>query len=361
MLSDPSGELFIKPCHQPEIDFYDSVTAHPDLVPHVPTYFGKISLGADTNAAQVAGAFVLPSETDPDPPIVHGVPGTMVVENAWAPSNGGKIHTDSAVVLENLSAHFKKPNILDVKLGSRLWANDAPIAKRVKLDKVAEETTSNPLGLRIEGMNIYQGALGNTVGNATSDGYRFYDKSYGRSLTTGTIVGGFEEYFQVGDGVKAKGPIRKVIRRFMENLRSMESALEKEESRMYSASLLFVYEGDQQTLEDAFVTERDIIATLTSRLSDGDDSTNGKGAATDDRATKGIDSTSGKHTADVNVGDRDGEEDAGEDEEGVKFPAIQSLKLIDFAHAEWTPGQGPDENILRGIRNTSKILAGLAG
>ena len=360
MLSDPSGELFIKPCQQSEIDFYDSVTAHPDLVPHVASYFGNISLGADTKAAQVAGAFVLPSETDPDPPIVHGVPGTMVVENAWAPSNGGKIHTDSAVVLENVAAHFKEPNILDVKLGSRLWANDAPMAKRVKLDKVAEETTSKPLGLRIEGMKTYQGTFSDTVGNPTSDGYRFYDKSYGRSLSTENIAQGFEKYFHLGTGVKAKGPIRKVIRRFMENLRSMESALEKEESRIYSASLLFVYEGDQQTLQDAFVTERDIIDSLTSKVSNGDDTTNGNGATTDDRATKGIDSTNGKHTADVNVGDRDGEEDAGEDE-GVKFPAIQSLKLIDFAHAEWTPGQGPDENVLRGIRNTNKILAGLAG
>ena len=360
MLSDPSGELFIKPCQQCEIDFYDSVTAHPDLVPHVASYFGKISLGADTKAAQVAGAFVLPSETDPDPPIVHGVPGTMVAANAWAPSNGGKIHTDTAVVLENVAAHFKKANILDVKLGSRLWANDAPTAKRVKLEKVAEETTSKPLGLRIEGMKTYQGILSDTVGNVTSDGYRFYDKSYGRSLSTETIAQGFEEFFQLGKGVKAKGPIRKVIRRFMENLRSMESALEKEESRMYSASLLFVYEGDQQTLQDAFVTERDIIASLTSKVADGDDTTNGNGATTDDRATRGIDSTNGKRTADVNVGDRDGEEDAGEDE-GVKFPAIQSLKLIDFAHAEWTPGQGPDENVLRGIRNTNKILAGLAG
>ena len=361
MLSDPSGELVIKPCEQAEIDFYDSVTAHPDLVPHIPTYFGKISLGADTSTAQVAGAFVLPSETDPDPPIVYGVPGTMVVENAWAPSNGGKIHTDSAVVLGDVAAHFKKPNILDVKLGSRLWADDAPMAKRVKLDKVAEETTSKPLGLRIAGMRTYQGTLSNTVGNAASDGYRYCDKSYGRGLSTETIAGGFEEYFQLGMGVKAKGPIRKVIRRFMENLRSMESALEKEESRMYSASLLFVYEGDQQALQDAFVVERNIIASLTTKVSDGDVSTNGKGATTDNRATKSIASTNGKRTADVDDGDCDGEEDAGEDDEEVKFPAIQSLKLIDFAHAEWTPGQGPDENILRGIRNTNKILAGLAG
>ena len=160
MLSDPSGELVIKPCKQSEIDFYDSASAHPDLIPHIPTFFGKISLGADTNAAQTAGALVLPNATDAEPAVIHGVPGTMVVENAWAPSNGNRIHTDSAVVLENVAAGFKKPNILDVKLGARLWADDAPMAKRVKLDKVAEETTSKPLGLRIAGMRTYQGAPG---------------------------------------------------------------------------------------------------------------------------------------------------------------------------------------------------------
>lgn len=358
MLSDPSGELVIKPCKQSEIDFYESTSAHPDLIPHIPTYFGKIALGADTNAAQAAGALVLPSETDPEPSVIHGVPGTLVVENAWAPSNGGRIHTDSAVVLENVAAFFKKPNILDVKLGARLWDDDAPMAKRVKLDKVAEETTSKPLGLRIAGMKTYQGAFGNGKANVTPDGYRFYDKMYGRSFSAETVAEGFEEYFQLTKGVNAKGVIRKVIKRFIEDLRALESVIDKAESRMYSASLLFVYEGDQQALQDAFVTERDIIAPLDRKISDGDDATNGKGATYDDDLTRSNVTANGNgRDAKVNVDDRDDEE---EDEEEIKFPAIQSLKLIDFAHAEWTPGQGPDENLLCGIRNTTKILTGLA-
>lgn len=354
VLSDPSGELVIKPCRQSEIDFYDSTSAHPDIMAHIPTFFGRITLGADTNAAHAAGALVLPGETDPEPSVIHGVPGTMVVENAWAPSNGGRIHTDSAVVLENVAAGFKKPNILDVKLGARLWADDAPMAKRVKLDKDAEETTSKSLGLRIAGMKTYQGALSNGEENVMPDGYRFYDRMYGRSFSAETISQGFEEYFQLAKGVKAKGIIRKVIRRFLEDLRAMESVIGKEESRMYSASLLFVYEGDQQALQDAFVTERDIIASLDRNVSDGD-STNGNGVINDDDPIKGNDTD-----ADVNVDDRDNEEE-GEEVEEIKFPAIQSLKLIDFAHAEWTPGHGPDENLLHGIRNTIKILTGLTG
>lgn len=362
MLSDPSGELVIKPCKQSEIDFYESISAHPDVINHIPTFFGKISLGAETSTAQAAGALVLPSESDPEPPILHGVPGTLVVENAWAPSNGGRIHTDSAVVLENVAAGFKKPNILDVKLGARLWADDTPMAKRVKLDKVAEETTSKPLGLRIAGMKTYQGALNFGKENATPDGYRFYDKTYGRSFSAETIAQGFEEYFQLTKGVKAKGVIRKVIRRFIEDLRAMESVIEKEESRMYSASLLFVYEGDQQALQDAFVTERDIITTLNRKVSDDDDPTNGNGATNDDTLMKGIGTANGNGTdADVNVEDCDDDEEEGEEDEEVKFPAIEKLKLIDFAHAEWTPGQGPDKNLLHGIRNTTKILTGLAG
>lgn len=360
VLSDPSGELVIKPCKQSEIDFYDSAFAHPDIIAHIPTFFGKISLGADTNVAQAAGALVLPSETDPEPPVIHGVPNTMVVENAWAPSNGGRIHTDSAVVLENVAAGFQKPNILDVKLGARLWADDAPMAKKARLDKIAEETTSKPLGLRIAGMKTYQGALRI---DETSGGYRFYDKMYGRNFSAETIAQGFEEYFQLTKGVKAKGAIRKVIRRFIEDLRAMESVIEKEESRMYSASLLFVYEGDQQALQDSFETESDIIASLDRKISDENHLTNANSATkNDEELNKGTSTANGGGTDAVShIDDVDDDDEEGEEEyEEVKFPAIQSLKLIDFAHAEWTPGQGSDENLLHGIRNTTKILTGLA-
>ena len=304
----------------------------------------------------------MPNATDPEPAVIHGVPGTIVVENAWAPSNGGRIHTDSAVVLENVAAGFKKPNILDVKLGARLWADDAPMAKRIKLDKVTEETTSKPLGLRIAGMRTYQGRSSNGQDNVTPDGYRVYDKLYGRTFSAETISQGFEEYFHMTQGVKAKGAIRKVIRRFVEDLRAVERVIEKEESRMYSASLLFVYEGDQQALQDAFATERDIIASLDRKISHANDPTSANVTTNTNGVVKGNGTANGNGTeGDVMVDGEEEEAEEGEENGEVKFPAIQSVKLIDFAHAEWTPGRGRDENILHGIRNTIKILTSLAG
>ena len=47
-------------------------------------------------------------------------------------------------------------------------------------------------------------------------------------------------------------------------------------------------------------------------------------------------------------------------EEGVPVK-VHDFRLIDFAHASWTPGQGPDENTLVGIRNLIKIMEELAG
>ena len=47
------------------------------------------------------------------------------------------------------------------------------------------------------------------------------------------------------------------------------------------------------------------------------------------------------------------EEDEDEDE---TVPKLAAVKLIDFAHASFVPGEGPDENALRGVRSTSTIL-----
>lgn len=48
-------------------------------------------------------------------------------------------------------------------------------------------------------------------------------------------------------------------------------------------------------------------------------------------------------------------EDEDEDDEET-LPKLAEVKMIDFAHATWTPGQGPDENSLQGMRSTAKIL-----
>ena len=330
--------MIVKPCKQSEIDFYESTPAHPDILPFIPTYMGRLSLGSET--AQAAGALILPGETTPDDVARLNTATLPVVDHAWAPSNGGKIQTDLAIVLQNIAAGYKKPNILDVKLGARLWADDAPVEKRQRLDKAAEETTSKPLGFRIAGMKTYHGADDDRL---TSDEYKVFDKHYGRVFNADTVHRGFEEFFLLGHDMRATGPMRVVIRRFIRDLKDMVEVFEKEESRMYSASLLFVYEGDAEALDSAFAQELDFVKSRNNQ--DLDTSENTVRTKTD---------------VTVQGGGEDSNEDEDVDEDEPGLPPVQSLKLIDFAHAQWTPGQGPDENLLFGTKNVVQILQVIA-
>ncbi|KAL8657339.1 MAG: hypothetical protein Q9226_002013 [Calogaya cf. arnoldii] len=326
VLSDPSGAVVIKPCSQTEVDFYHSTARdeHSHFATFIPTFMGTLELNSESDPAAAVARTAILNPTEAGQSITespHTIPHAPVVEEAWAPSNGGRIKTDLAIVLENIAAPFQKPNILDVKLGARLWDDNAPPAKRTKLDKVAEETTSKSLGFRIAGMRTWQGAAAAAGSNGISKhGYRLYDKNYGRTLTTKTIRQGFEDFFLLkrGGAIGRKSPLRVVVMRFLEDLKELKSALENEESRMYSASLLFVYEGNRDALVDALAREREEPAN-------------------------GI----------------NGGEASEEDDDEPQVPAVQGLKLIDFAHAEWTPGQGPDENLLHGLRFTIEILEGL--
>ncbi|KAL9030216.1 MAG: hypothetical protein Q9196_001632 [Gyalolechia fulgens] len=329
VLSDRSGAVFVKPCSQAEIDFYQSTAAHPHFAPYIPKFIGTLMLNSNPQAA----AALMRCHAGPISEAPNAIAHAPVAGKAWTPSNGAKITTDLAIAMENVLASFNKPNILDVKLGARLWDDDAPPAKRAKLDKVSEETTSKPLGYRIAGMRTWQGfAANDDTGNGLpadgytiKDGYRLYDKFYGRQFSADTVCHGFEDFFLLERGAVARGPLRKVINRFLEDLEGLKIVLEREESRMYSSSLLFVYEGDKDALKEAFVAEKE-----------------------DDKTP--LNSSDGVETH---------EESDGDEEEGK--PAVQALKLIDFAHAEWTPGQGKDENLLHGLVNVIQMLEGLVG
>jgi len=85
---------------------------------------------------------------------------------------------------------------------------------------------------------------------------------------------------------------------------------------MYSASLLFVYEGNP----DAFKTSLDAI----------------------------------ENAPEPKAGD-EGDEDV-EDEDEEARPKIHAVKLIDFAHASFKEDIGPDENMLAGVRSTIRVL-----
>jgi len=88
--------------------------------------------------------------------------------------------------------------------------------------------------------------------------------------------------------------------------------LSSHESRMYSASILFVYEGDAEALEIGIQAEaREEVITY--------------------------------------------DEDEDEDDETIP-QFISKTKLIDFAHATFRDGHGADHNVLKGVQKVLEHL-----
>lgn len=234
--------------------------------------------------------------------------------------HGKKLATDLHIVLEDITAGFKKPNVLDLKLGAQLWDEAAKPEKRARLDAVSNATTSGSLGFRIAGMRTYKGTevpevpedLTEFVEADKQSGDWVYNKMYGRKFSADDVDDGFVSYIFPGAKTQAEQDrAREVLAYFLGEVKDVIEVFEKKESRMYSASILLVYEGDV-----------DEYANTKQKL---------RSAQPED-------------------------EDEDDDETPPKLAAV---KLIDFAHATWVPGQGPDENALKGMRSTVKILKNL--
>ncbi|KAB8257320.1 inositol polyphosphate kinase-domain-containing protein [Aspergillus pseudonomiae] len=398
----PSGSFIAKPCTPAEVAFYESCALHPAFAEFIPTYIGSLTSAEGQQqplalASAQPGAIVLPSSDSSDVSTAVATPqpngganapdAPATVEQNWVPSGGKKIDTGLSIVLENVACGFKRPNVLDVKLGARLWADDAPLAKRAKLDSVSKETTSSSLGFRIAGMKVWTGVNGeNDEGGKTDpyatkyegsegakgeviekDGYRRYDKWYGRAFSDKNVKEGFETFLA---GAKAGSVDRSklIARRLADELKNLQEVLESEESRMYSASVLIVYEGDPEAMEIALEEEKKVKENPKEdpeEEEEEDDESfelqlqqDGSFPVVDLPIQKdGLPQQAINISIDpetIQLGDSDIEEDEEEP------PKVHDLRLIDFAHASWTPGQGPDENVLKGVRSLVTFLNELA-
>ncbi|CAN8102757.1 unnamed protein product [Discula destructiva] len=364
-MCDTDGELFIKPCTQSEIDFYQSLQTdeHSRMAEIVPIFCGSLALNdsADISAISdqmplVAGQvnsdvkqqvleFIEGQQQKADVPAPH--PPAPVDNVTWIPNAGRKIPTNTAVCLENASLGFQRPNIMDVKLGRRLWADDAPLEKKRRFDKISAETTHHDLGFRIAGMRVYKGS--DDGADLDEEDYKIFDKDYGRhDVNKENVVDAFRGFIYNTHAGIDDDYARAVAEAFRRDLEHVCEVLEGEETRMYSSSLLFIFEGDGDALKAA-IDERSGSTANSLKDKKPEDALPG-------RSTSRIDSGIGL--------DEDGEfvifSDDDSDDDAEDEPKIWNLKLIDFAHAKWTPGQGPDENILLGVRSLMKIFEELS-
>ncbi|KAI1470327.1 inositol polyphosphate multikinase [Daldinia caldariorum] len=366
-MCDADGELFIKPCTQSEVEFYESAHAcHPDFAELMPLYIGTLSLngGADQAAihAQIPDLvehadipFAVKEEIqshlhlDERKPILEApVQKQIISDNVkWVPNKTRKITTDRAVVLENASFGYKRPNIMDAKLGIRLWADDAPLEKKERFDKITEETTHRKFGFRVAGMRVYKGSTDES--ELDEEGFKIYDKDWGRyTVNEDNLLDSFKKFiFNEAAGIDEE--LGKTIAgAFAQDLRRVQEVLKKEETRMYSSSLLFVFEGDGAALREAIKEAREATPI----------SEHKRGSSRAPVANLRVDSGIGMNEEDLcdptTAEDFDELED--ESDEESSFPHIYTLKLIDFAHATWEPGQGPDENVLLGVKSLADIF-----
>lgn len=364
----------------------------------MPLYIGSLSSAEQQQplaiaAARESGALFLPdpsgpangSDTSETKHTAQSAAGPGK-ESAWVPSEGKKLDTGLSIVLENVACGFRRPNVLDVKLGARLWADDAPTAKRSKLDAVSKETTSLSVGYRIAGMKVwtgetgesdegdrtdpyatkYEGAEGEKGEVIEKDGYRRYDKWYGRSFSKDNVKQGFET-FLAGAKTGKIDRSKMVARRLADELKNLQQVIEAEESRMYSSSVLMVYEGDPEAMDVALEEESKAPQPRSQEeQEDEDEDEDDLEFELPDEALELVDVQLGQgmpqQAINISIDPQtmpmpDIDEDEDEDED---TPKVHDLRLIDFAHANWTPGQGPDENLLFGVRSLIKIFEELA-
>jgi 1D-myo-inositol-tetrakisphosphate 5-kinase/inositol-polyphosphate multikinase len=324
-MSDASNSVIVKPCTAAEIAFYETARdSHPAFAAYMPTFIGQLELASSEQAA------LLTSSSASTP--VQSTASVLTAAASTEPNPDKKakpISTNLSIVLSNATAPFLHPNILDVKLGSQLWDDTADDSKRERLSKVATETTSGSLGFRIAGMRMWQPPKDENEEGQNKD----YGKLYGRAFSAQNVRDGFEEYL----GVKAAPQTaRRVAKKFRAEVEGLRRMLEAEESRMVAASILFVYEGDAWVLE---------------KVLDEEDEREYPGPA--------IEVSSEPDGEDSNGGDGEDNDDDGLSDDDTK-PVSHNIKLIDFAHARFTPGEGPDENALQGVRSVIKILDEIA-
>ncbi|KAL0571053.1 hypothetical protein V5O48_010908 [Marasmius crinis-equi] len=279
------GSLIIKPALALEHEFYQSLTTNDSfqaLRPFVPKFYGTLKL-----EGQVDG------------------------------SEGGGVK--ASLVLENLSHPFQKPNILDIKLGTKMYDESAPPEKVERMLKAARDTTSLETGVRLTGFQVYDNETGEAVNTP---------KAYGKSLKPSDLPEGIARFFPVSSESSSKGLPLHLLLPILENIREdvaeIREAFAGIEMRMIGGSVLVIYEADIKKAEGG-------VAWL-------------------------------KKLEEEGPPEEQDDDDENEDEDEKSKPGSPYVvKLIDFGHARFEPGQGPDQGVLKGIDTVLRLLDGRIG
>lgn len=134
------------------------------------------------------------------------------------------------MLLENITFKFKKPCVLDLKIGFRAHGDKTNPEKIKRKINRCETTTTSVCGVRLCGLQTYHVITNSSV---------FIDKYQGRSYNLEQLKEKISEYFFDGENYRFQ-----FIKPFINRLKNLIDILYQIESlRLYATSVLLVYDG----------------------------------------------------------------------------------------------------------------------
>ncbi|KIK17088.1 hypothetical protein PISMIDRAFT_15358 [Pisolithus microcarpus 441] len=321
------GSLLLKTALPRELEFYqlirDGMSSDIDvatatasgltlLLSWIPKFLGMLSLGTHL------------VENLPEMTAVHDLPAFVQASR-----------TTTTIVLESLTYGFCKPRILDVKLGTILYEENAPPEKKERVIHTAASTTSLSTG-------VY--ANDHPLPKLTT---KNYDQTVKPEHLPDGIVRAFPFCIPVSLSCMNVPPPTCtypscLLKRLHEALELLRVALATAEVLIVGGSILIIYEADWASAEKAAQTSEDVSIL--------NDEATAKGEG-EDKETITVEIGENGHLIvdDVVAG---GDEESEDEDEHHLF----RLSLIDFAHMQLVPGQGPDTGVLLGIDTLIRLI-----
>lgn len=307
------GSLFVKLTTQQEIDFYNTVGNLKEKDPGDEPLGAKFFDWVPTNYGTLESGISLSMEA------------TGEVTDELKSQLKGQEVGKKYLILENLLLGFKKPSVMDIKLGATLYDESLDPLKRERMIKVSKSSTSGSLHFRICGMKIrpkdmewcsdekwVDGGLNSSESESDqsktkSDGYVSIGKFYGRQLTKSNVNEGLELFFE--NNSLPRDIQLQILEIFHLRLQMFYNSLLDSKLKVVSGSLLFVFENDVESWLDDTVNHEVIYQ------------------------------------------DEISEDDNDEEETQTK---LSSLHFIDFAHARFV--DKTDMDIVEGVENLISLV-----